>query len=102
MRDRPEVVCICGSARFAREMREANRDLTFAGIIVVAPGEAGDAPGSISSEQKETLDVLHLRKIDLADRVLVVNPGGYVGESTSKEIAYARANGKPVSFTDPV
>lgn len=82
-------------------MREANRDLTFAGIIVIAPGEAGDAAGSISSEQKEMLDVLHLRKIDLADRVLVVNPGGYVGESTSQEIAYARANGKPVSFTDP-
>ncbi|MBB2924428.1 hypothetical protein [Cellulomonas cellasea] len=40
-------------------------------------------------------------KIDLADRVLVVNPGGYVGESTSKEIAYARATGKPISFTGP-
>jgi hypothetical protein len=38
---------------------------------------------------------------DLADRVLVVNPGGYVGESTSREIAYARAAGKRVSFTDP-
>ena len=44
---------------------------------------------------------LHLRKIDLADRVLVVNPGGYVGESTRREIAYARATGTPVSFTDP-
>ena len=41
---------------------------------------------------------LHL---DLADRVLVVNPGGYIGESTSREIAYARATGTPVSFTDP-
>src|SRR5699024_9874721 len=102
MRDRPEVVCICGSARFAREMREANPDLTSAGIIAVARGEAGDASGSSSSEQKEMLDVLHLRKSDLADRVLVVSPGGYVGEPTSKEIAYARANGKPVSFTDPV
>lgn len=30
---------------------------------------------------------------------VVVNPGGYVGESTGKEIAYARAQGKPVSFT---
>ena len=35
MPDRPEIVCICGSARFAEEMREANRDLTFAGVIVV-------------------------------------------------------------------
>lgn len=78
-------------------MRDANRDLTFAGAIVVAPGEAG---GPVSDEQKTLLDALHLRKIDLADRVLVVNPGGYIGESTSGEIAYARAAGKPVSFTD--
>lgn len=98
MPDRPEIVCICGSTRFVDEMREANRELTFAGVIVLAPGEAG---GPVTDEQKTVLDDLHLRKIDLADRVLVVNPGGYVGESTSREIAYARATGKPVSFTDP-
>ncbi len=99
MPDRPEIVCICGSTRFAAEMRAANRELTFAGVIVVAPGEA-DEP--ITDEQKTALDALHLRKIDLADRVLVVNPGGYVGESTSREIAYARAAGKPITFTDPL
>jgi len=97
--DRPEIVCICGSARFVDEMRAANRELTFAGVIVVAPGEADE---SITNEQKAALDALHLRKIDLADRVLVVSPGGYIGESTSREIAYARATGKPISFTDPV
>ena len=99
MPDRPEIVCICGSARFVDEMRAANRDLTFAGVIVVAPGETDE---SVSDEQKTALGALHLRKIDLADRVLVVNPGGYVGESTSREIGYARATGKPISFTDPV
>ncbi|MFI6112789.1 hypothetical protein [Kitasatospora sp. NPDC051164] len=99
MPERPEIVCICGSARFAAEMRAANRDLTFAGVIVVAPGEAD---GPVTDEQKTVLDALHLSKIDLADRVLVVNPGGYVGESTSREIAHAQAAGKPVSFTDPV
>ena len=98
MPDRPEIVCICGSTRFADEMRAANRDLTFAGVIVVAPGEAGEV---IGDEQKAALDALHLRKIDLADRVLIVNPGGYIGESTSREIAYAQASGKPISFTDP-
>lgn len=98
MLDRPEIVCICGSARFVEEMRELNRELTFAGVIVVAPGEAGEV---VSDEQKAALDALHLRKIDLADRVVVVNPGGYIGESTSREIAYARAAGKPVSFTHP-
>lgn len=97
MADRPEIVCICGSARFMSEMRSANRDLTFAGVIVVAPCEADESP---TPEQKEGLDALHLRKIDLADRVLVVNPGGYVGESTRREIAYARAAGKPIAFTE--
>ena len=99
MSDRPEIVCICGSAPVGAEMRAAPRELTFAGAIVVAPGEADEV---ITDEQKAALDALHLRKIDLADRVLIVNPGGYVGESTSREIAYARATGKPVSFTDPV
>jgi hypothetical protein len=105
--DRPEIVCICGSTRFVEEMVAANRDLTLAGVVVVAPGvlaHPGDRERDekITDEQKASLDALHLRKIDLADRVLVVNPGGYIGESTSREIAYARATGKPVSFTDPV
>ena len=80
------------------EIRAANRELTFAGVIVVA-SEADESP---TPKQKGVLDALHLRKIDLADRVLVVNPGGYVGESTRREIAYAQAVGKPVAFTDPI
>jgi hypothetical protein len=80
------------------EMRAANRELTFAGVIVVAPSEADESP---TPEQKIVLDALHLHKIDLADRVLVVNPGGYVGDSTRREIAYAQAVGKPVTFTGP-
>jgi hypothetical protein len=84
-------------------MQAANRDLTFACVIAVAPGAFSPAEARmITREQKAGLDALHLRKIDLADRVLVVNPGGYIGESTNREIAYARAGGKPVSFTDPI
>lgn len=107
MPDRPEIVCICGSTRFVNELRAANRDLTFAGVIVVAPdvfsrAEGHEADQPLTNEQKTALDALHLRKIDLADRVLIVNPGGYIGESTSREISYARATGKPISFTHPV
>lgn len=81
------------------EMRAENRELTFSGVIVVAPCDADEAP---SPEQKAVLDALHLSKIDLADRVLIVNPGGYLGESTRSEIAYAQAAGKPITFTDPL
>lgn len=81
------------------EIRAANRELTFSGVIVVAPSDADEAP---SPEQKAVLDALHLSKIDLADRVLIVNPGGYLGESTRREVAYAQAAGKPITFTDPL
>jgi hypothetical protein len=89
-----------------RDARRRPR-LDLAGVIVVAPGvfvraEGHEANELITNEQRTALCALHLRKIDLADRVLVVNPGGYIGESTSKEIAYARATGKPISFNDPV
>ena len=82
--------------RFADDLRRAHRDLTLSGLIALMPGEID---GEVTSDQKAMLDALHLRKIDLADRVLVVNPGGYVGAATSREITYARAAGKPVSFT---
>jgi nucleoside 2-deoxyribosyltransferase len=37
-----------------------------------------------------------LEKIDRADVVYVVNPGGYIGRSVSVDIGYAYARGKPV------
>lgn len=103
--DRPEIVCLCGSARFATELRAAERALSLAGAVVLAPSLAPGHPGSgdtLTDEQRAALGALHLRKIDLADRVLVVDPGGYVGASTRREIAYARATGTPVAFTEPV
>ncbi|GAA0349567.1 hypothetical protein [Micropruina glycogenica] len=86
MPNRPEIVCICGSTRFAGDMLAANGDLTLAGVLVVAPGMFSHREPSkkVTDEQKAALSELHLRKIDLADRVLVVNPGGYVGHSTSR------------------
>jgi len=84
--------------RFLAEMREASRELARAGVIVVAPCEADETP---TPEQEDVLNSLHLHKIDLADRVVVINPGGYIGESTRREIAYAEATGTPVTFSHP-
>lgn len=97
----PGVVCICGSTRFRAEMVEANRRLTMEGNIVLAPGVFGHDGDSMTEADKERLDALHFRKIDLADRVVVVAPGEYIGSSTSREIEYARASGKRVEvWTD--
>ncbi|WP_047892949.1 hypothetical protein [Micromonospora sp. RV43] len=95
----PSVVVLCGSTRFKTHFEQANRALTLNGRIVLAPGVFGHADGIEPTDQEKTLlDALHLRKIDLADEVLVVNPGGYIGDSTRNEIAYAQRAGKPISY----
>lgn len=95
------VVCICGSTRFRDEMTDANRRLTLEGRIVVAPGVFGHSGDEMTDEQKVALDALHFQKIDLAQSVYVVNPGGYIGDSTRREIAYAERTGKPVAYLVP-
>ncbi|WP_329126119.1 hypothetical protein [Streptomyces sp. NBC_01353] len=101
----PEIVVICGSTRFMREMTAADRALTWHGHIVVKPGCDMKTPDPLwadveaAEEGKKRLDDLHRAKIRLANWVLVV--GDYIGDSTRAEIAYARSLGKTVDFTHP-
>jgi len=82
----------------------------MAGEIVLSVGfyphakaEHGHGEGvGHDSAEKITLDELHKRKIDLADYVLVLNVGGYIGESTRSEIEYAEKIGRPVSYLEEV
>ena len=101
------IVCLCGSTRFYDAFQRANYEETMAGRIVLSvgfyPHSAEQAHGEsvgCTPEQKRQLDALHLCKIDLADEVLVLNVGGYVGESTAREIAYARRLGKPIRWLE--
>jgi hypothetical protein len=41
--------------------------------------------------RKEMFDRLHKRKIAMSDLVFVVNPAGYIGESTRSEIEFAKS-----------
>ena len=107
MGERPTIVCLCGSTRFMEAFFAAGWEETLAGKIVLSVGvcKHADADGAhgaemLGPEVVKRLDELHLRKIDLADEVLILNVGGYIGESTRKELAYARAWGKRVRFLE--
>lgn len=102
--DRPEVVCLCGSTRFIDAFDAANLRLTLDGRIVLSIGcvTSTDVGLGIDDATKERLDVLHKRKIDLADRVLVLNVGGYIGDSTRSEIAHAELTGKRIDYLEPI
>lgn len=100
----PEIVVLCGSTRFKDEFEVEQRRLGLEGKIVLTVscfGHSGDLPPEACTDghpTKTMLDDLHKRKIDLADRVLVVNPGGYIGTSTRSEIEYAELFDKPIDY----
>lgn len=103
MMPEPRVVCLIGSTRFSDAYREANLRETLEGRIVLTIGcdTKSDEMLHLTLEDKVALDLLHLFKIDSAREVLVLNVNGYVGESTRREIAYARRRGKVLRWLEP-
>ena len=107
IRDRPEIITLCGSTRFTSEMlREAWR-LTIAGNIVIhwniLEGKEAFAHGAEreGGNVKQIIDALYLHKVAMADEVRILNVGGYVGESTRGELAHARKLGKEITWLEP-
>lgn len=106
---RPRIVCLCGSTRFSEAYQQANLEETLADRIVLTIGADMKSDAALFEklalekleEIKTRLDWLHLRKIDLADEILVLNVKGYIGESTRREVRYAMAKGKRVRWLEP-
>ncbi len=105
----PEIICMCGSTKFADLMAVLSWEFEKAGKIVLRvnyvpewyvtfEGWTESSHGAEQSGLKEQLDELHCRKIDMCDRVYVCNFNGYMGDSTRAEIAYAKSIGKPIQY----
>ena len=103
---KPKIVCLCGSSRFVDIMATVawllERDegkITMS--LHLLPLWYPDVPAHHLAEAEgvaEQMDELHLRKIDLADEVFVIDWHGYIGESTAKEIEYAIAQNKILRY----
>lgn len=94
-------VCLCGSTRFKEEFAAAAKRETLAGNIVLTVGFFGHADGEeLSRKDKAKLDALHMMKILESDEVLVIDVGGYIGESTEREIEFATFLGKPIRYLE--
>lgn len=98
--EKPEIVCLCGSTRFYETFQKENFRLTMEGCIVLSIGcnTKSDEGLKLIKEDKIKLDELHKRKIDIADRVLVLNVNGYIGDSTRSEINYAIDHEKKIDY----
>lgn len=95
---------LCGSAKFEKAYHDWSRWLAFAGhpcfSLACFPSQM-EGKNWYTDAQKAMLDHVHIRKIDMAQVVLVLNVGGYVGASTIQGILYAITKGKPVFSIEP-
>lgn len=102
-RRQPKVVCLCGSTKFKDAFEIINAAETMKGNIVLSVGFFHHSQTALilRDSEKEDLDFLHKRKIDLADEILVINVKGYIGDSTRSEIEYAIKTGKGIRYMMP-
>ncbi len=109
---KPKIITLCGSTRFIETIAVMGYLLEKEGAIVLGlhylptsyfKGE--DIVESHIAEKEgvaEHFDELHKRKIDISDSIFVMNVDGYIGESTRKEIEYAKSLNKPITYLEEI
>ena len=96
-----KTIVICGSMRFYEKMFEEQVRLSKEGNIVILPIiELVNNEPNLTKEEKDLYSEIHMRKIDIADEIYVVNYDGYVDPSTAREITYASQIGVHVKFME--
>jgi hypothetical protein len=103
----PKVIVLCGSSKYVAIMSVCawllERDegaITMSLHLLPQWYAVEDISDHLAEHEgvSEQMDELHLRKIDLADEIFVVNCNGYVGLSTRKEINYAMKKRLPIRW----
>lgn len=93
-----EIITLCGSMKYKKEMMELAVELQLKGNIVLTPAYPVDESIVYSLDELEMLSNVHKEKIKLSDAIFVVNANNYIGESTKSEIEYARSLNKEIMY----
>jgi len=113
MNTKPKIIVLCGSSRFTDVMAvcawfiERDEHAIALGLHLLPRWYSKEhIPHHLAEHEgvADAMDELHLRKIDMADEIFVVDFNEYFGQSTAREIEYAKIHGKKTRwFTrDPI
>ena len=98
MQNKIKVITMCGSLKFQEQLKRESESLELKGNCVLSVIYPIKAKELYSSDEVELFGKMHFKRIDMSDAIYVVNVDGYIGESTRKEIAYAKSNGKEILY----
>lgn len=92
------ILTLCGSLRYEDYWHEANKQLGLAGHICFSvmtfPSIELGQKSWYTEDQKWTLDLAHFAKIEESDGIVLLNIEGYLGESSLRELKWARMRNK--------
>ena len=98
----PIVTLIGSSTKFKDEFIKVEKELSLKGHIVLSCSFLNEPNESNKGfDQSLLTNVMH-QKIRMSDKILVINPGGYIGKRTRSEILYAASINHPIFYFDDV
>lgn len=95
-----KIITVCGSLKFVNEMMEITEKMELQGNCMLVPiyNPMKPSKDSFTEDEALILDQMHRERIKLANAILVVNVGGYIGPSTKREIEFAQSLGKEILY----
>ncbi len=96
-----KIITLCGSVKFLNYCNIINTALSklqYAVFPCLFPGWEVHDQNKITELDRKQLDSVHKKKIQLSHAIVVINPGGYISESSRYEIVYAESLGKYVVY----
>lgn len=96
-----KVITLSGSMKFWEEFIRIGRVLSMDGYIILMPFKDFDSD-NLTPERKQMHEEVHNRRIDMCDKLYVINVSKYIDKSTKNEIIYAMIHYKPVTFLEVV
>lgn len=101
---RYKYICIIGSMKFFNShMIDTARLVQASGSMPLLPFKCPDQlltpDGTNMNEwRRNQFDLMIIQNIILADEIIVVNPNNYIGDSTMREINFAKTLNKPIIY----
>lgn len=93
-----KVITVCGSLKYKKEMMEITEEIALNGNCMITPIYLTKSKEEYTEEDFLMLSKMHFEKIKLSDAILVVNVNNYIGESTNKEIEFAKSLNKEIIY----
>lgn len=90
-----KIITICGSMKFIENMLDAALKIELDGNCCLLPIYTNSV---LSEREIMRLNKMHQEKIRISDAIFVVNINGYIGNSTKKEIEFAKSLGKEIIY----